>query len=295
MHLQTELVEAAGVRVGGSAPPLILAGPDSLESLELALGVARELRRLGQALGLTIVFKGSYDKANRSSHRSYRGPGLNEGLEILRRVRGETGLPVTSDVHSPEEARVAGPALDIIQIPAFLCRQNDLLEAAGEVGRIVNIKKGQFLPPWSARSRVEACRRPGTPGVLITERGTTFGHGDLVNDFRGIVQIRSEGIPVIYDASHSVQRPAARGDHSGGNREWIPFLARAAAGVGCDGFFFEVHPSPEAALCDGPSALALSDLEPLLEEIVAIDRIARGLTTRASREPAPRASPGDAP
>jgi 2-dehydro-3-deoxyphosphooctonate aldolase (KDO 8-P synthase) len=190
-------------------------------------------------------------------------------------VKDLTGLPVTSDVHSVEEARRAAPALDIVQIPAFLCRQNDLLEAAGESGKIVNVKKGQFLAPWNVEHRVAAATGPRTPGVIVTERGTTFGHGDLVNDFRGVVEIRSGGTPVVYDASHSVQRPGSLGDRSGGRRDWIPHLARAAAGAGCDGFFFEVHPDPDSALCDGPNALPLEALEPLLVDVIAIDRIAR--------------------
>ena len=273
MRIETRKISAGGVVVGGGAPPLILAGPDTLESLDLALDIARYLRQLASELSLPFVFKGSYDKANRSSHLSYRGPGLEGGLQILRKVREETGLPVTSDVHSPEEALEAGSVLDIVQIPAFLSRQNDLLQAAARTGKIVNIKKGQFLAPWSVPHRVAAATGPDTPGVLVTERGTTFGHGDLVNDFRGVVEIRSRGVPVIYDASHSVQKPGALGDRSGGNREWIPFLARAAAGAGCDGFFFEVHPSPDAALVDGPSALPLSELRPLLEDLRAIHAV----------------------
>jgi 2-dehydro-3-deoxyphosphooctonate aldolase (KDO 8-P synthase) len=263
--------------IGGDSPPLILAGPDTLESEGIVLEIARELARIAREVSLPIVFKGSYDKANRSSHLSYRGPGIEKGLALLEKVKAETGLPVTSDVHTIEEARRAGSVLDIVQIPAFLCRQNDLLRAAGETGRIVNIKKGQFLAPWNIEHRVAAATGPATPGVVVTERGTTFGHGDLVNDFRGVVAIRSKGIPVIYDASHSVQRPGGLGERSGGESKWIPALARAAAGAGCDGFFFEVHPRPDEALVDGPSALPLAALEPLLREVAAIDRIGRGL------------------
>lgn len=284
-HLQTRKIVLGSLAIGGDAPPLIVAGPDSLESADLVLEIARELKAIGGRLSLPVVFKGSYDKANRSSHRSYRGPGIEKGLLLLERVRGELGLPITSDVHTIEEAERAGRVLDIVQIPAFLSRQNDLLAAAGRTGKIVNIKKGQFLPPWSMPQRVEAAAAPGSPGAVVTERGTTFGHGDLVNDFRGMVQIRSAGIPVIYDASHSVQRPAGLGDRSGGHREWIPFLARGAAGVGCDGFFFEVHPRPDEALCDGPNALHLALLEPLLAEVAAIDRIARALPTSPVSRP----------
>jgi 2-dehydro-3-deoxyphosphooctonate aldolase (KDO 8-P synthase) len=273
MSIETRKIASGSIAVGGGAPPLIIAGPDTLESLELALDIGKHLRQLADALSLPFVFKGSYDKANRSSHLSYRGPGLERGLEILRAVREETGLPVTSDVHTPEEALEAGAVLDIVQIPAFLSRQNDLLQAAARTGKIVNIKKGQFLAPWNIEHRVAAATGPATPGVLVTERGTTFGHGDLVNDFRGVIEIRSRGVPVIYDASHSVQKPGALGDRSGGNREWIPFLARAAAGAGCDGFFFEVHPSPDTALVDGPSALPLAELRPLLGDLLAIHAV----------------------
>jgi 2-dehydro-3-deoxyphosphooctonate aldolase (KDO 8-P synthase) len=270
------MISSGNIIVGGDAPPLIIAGPDTLESVDLALSIARELARIARDHSLRVVFKGSYDKANRSSHTSYRGPGLQAGLEILRRVKGETGLSVTSDVHTPQEARAAAGTLDLVQVPAFLCRQNDLLAAAGETGKIVNIKKGQFLAPWNVPHRVAAATGSSTPGVVVTERGTTFGHGDLINDFRGVVQIRAEGIPVIYDASHSVQSPGALGDRSGGRRDWIPHLARAAAGAGCDGFFFEVHPSPDDALCDAASSFPLGDLEGLLAEIVAVDAVARG-------------------
>jgi 2-dehydro-3-deoxyphosphooctonate aldolase (KDO 8-P synthase) len=196
-HLQTKEIQAGDIRVGGRHPPLFIAGPDTLESEELALEIARELRRLRERFGLGMVFKGSYDKANRSSHLSYRGPGLERGLEILRRVKESTGLPVTSDVHTVGEVARAASVLDIIQIPAFLCRQNDLLAAAGAAGRIVNIKKGQFLPPRNVKGRVAAALGPATPGVIVTERGTTFGHGDLVNDFRGVVEIRAAGIPLV--------------------------------------------------------------------------------------------------
>ncbi|MBN1442609.1 MAG: 3-deoxy-8-phosphooctulonate synthase [Planctomycetes bacterium] len=274
--LLTTRIEATRVAVGGDAPLLIITGPDTLESEGLVLEIAREVERLSRSLPATFVFKGSYDKANRSSHRSYRGPGIEQGLAWLRSVREETALAVTTDVHSPEEARRAAEVADIIQIPAFLCRQNDLLAAAGETGRIVNIKKGQFLAPSGVPHRVAAATGPSTPGVIVTERGSCFGHGDLVNDFRSFPAIRGLGIPIIFDATHSVQRPGALGDRSGGNRELIPFLARAAAGAGCDGFFFEVHPDPDSALCDGPNSLRLEDLEPLLRQLVAIDRVARG-------------------
>ena len=274
---ETPLLTSGSLAVGAKSPPLIIAGPDSLESEELALTIATELVRLQDKLQVPFVFKGSYDKANRSSHLSYRGPGIEAGLNILARVQQETGLPVTSDVHSPEEVSQAAEVLDILQVPAFLCRQNDLLQACGATGKLVNIKKGQFLDPANIPARAAAATGQETPGVLITERGTTFGHGDLVNDFRGIPIMREGGFCVIFDATHSVQKPGALGDRSDGKREMIPHLARAAAGTGCDGFFFEVHPEPDEALCDGPNSLRLDQFEALLCQVIEIDRIARQL------------------
>ncbi len=277
IHLRTRKICSGNIIVGGDAPPLLIAGPDTVESESLALEVAGILKEISKRRGITIVFKGSYDKANRSSPRSYRGPGIKEGLQFLKAVRDSTGLPVTSDVHAVSEVKEAAAILDIIQIPALLCRQNDLLTEAGKSGRLVNIKKGQFLAPDQIPHRVEAATGPNTPGVIITERGSTFGYRELVNDMKSIPRIRAQGIPVIFDASHSVQFPGGMGDRSGGARELIPFLARAAAGAGCDGFFLEVHPDPDLALCDGPSSLPLADLETLVTELVEIDRIARGL------------------
>ena len=274
---ETPFIESGKLALGAKSPPLIIAGPDSLESEELALGIASELSRLQDKLQVPFVFKGSYDKANRSSHLSYRGPGFEDGMAVLRRVREETGLAVTSDVHTVEEATRAAEVLDILQVPAFLCRQNDLLQACASTGKIVNIKKGQFLAPANIPARAAAATGPQTPGVLVTERGSSFGHGDLVNDFRGIPLIREAGFCVIFDATHSVQQPGALGDRSDGNRDMIPHLARAAAGVGCDGFFFEVHPDPDKALCDGPNSLRLEDFEEVLEQVIELDRIARRL------------------
>ncbi|MEC9353348.1 MAG: 3-deoxy-8-phosphooctulonate synthase [Planctomycetota bacterium] len=274
---ETPFIESGNLALGAKSPPMIIAGPDSLESEELALGIAAELSRLQDKLQVPFVFKGSYDKANRSSHLSYRGPGFEEGMAVLRRVREETGLALTSDVHTVEEATQAAEVLDILQVPAFLCRQNDLLQACASTGKIVNIKKGQFLAPANIPARAAAATGPQTPGVLVTERGSSFGHGDLVNDFRGIPLIREAGFCVIFDATHSVQQPGALGDRSDGKRGMIPHLARAAAGVGCDGFFFEVHPDPDKALCDGPNSLQLEDFEEVLEQVIDLDRIARRL------------------
>ena len=273
--ITTREVRRGAIRYGGSLPPLVIAGPDSLESIELALEIAEHLAELASRLEICLVFKASFDKANRSSASSYRGEGIERGLEQLALVRERTGLPITSDVHDVEQTRIAGEVLDIIQIPAFLCRQNDLLAAAGETGKFVNVKKGQFLSPAQVPSRVAVASGPETPGVLVTERGTFFGYGDLVNDMRSIPRIRQQGSHVVFDATHSVQQPGALGDRSGGEAELIPFIARAAAGAGCDGFFFEVHPRPEEALCDGPSSLRLEHFEDVLRDVIAIDRIGR--------------------
>lgn len=283
-EIVTREIRHGALRVGGRQPLLLIAGPDSLESRELALQIASVLVGLDRRHDLTVVFKGSYTKANRSSPGSYRGPGLEAGLRILEDVRRESGLPVTSDVHTEEEARVAGEVLDIVQIPALLCRQNDLLRAAGETGKIVNIKKGQFLGPEQVPGRVEAATGPDTPGVLLTERGTFFGYGDLVSDLRTLPRVRSRGVPVVFDVTHSLQRPGSLGDRTGGESDLIPPLARAAAGAGCDGFFLEVHPEPGKALCDGPSSLRLDRLERLVDDLIAIDRLVRRREIRSTGE-----------
>ncbi|MBN1418834.1 MAG: 3-deoxy-8-phosphooctulonate synthase [Planctomycetes bacterium] len=276
MRIRTEEIRQAEIRVGGDAPLLLVAGPDVIESEAFAMETAAALRDIAGRLEVTFVFKASYDKANRSSPDSFRGPGAREGLRILARIRRELEIPVTTDIHGPEQVPAAAEVVDILQIPAFLCRQNDLLATAGRTGKIVNVKKGQFLAPEDMAGRARAATPPGGPRkVVVTERGTTFGYRYLVNDMQALPIIRANGIPLIFDASHSVQRPGGLGDRSGGARDMVPVVARAAAGAGCDGFFFEVHPDPERALCDGPSSLPLGDLEALARDLVAIDRISR--------------------
>jgi len=264
-----------GVRawVGGDRRPLIIAGPCVIESEEHCLRMARALKDLAGQAGLHLVFKASFDKANRSSIRSFRGPGLEEGLRILARVKAETSLPVLSDIHQPAQAAPAARVLDVLQIPAFLCRQTDLLLAAAETGRPVNVKKGQFLSPWEAGNIVEKIRSAGNSRVLLTERGTTFGYQNLVVDFRSVPVMQGHGCPVIFDATHSVQRPGQRGDSSGGDRAFIPVLARAGIAAGADGLFVEVHDDPDRALSDGPNALPLSEFPRLLQEVRAIAEI----------------------
>jgi 2-dehydro-3-deoxyphosphooctonate aldolase (KDO 8-P synthase) len=256
--------------VGPGCRPLLIAGPCVLESEELALSVAAFLADLAARLPVNVVFKGSFDKANRSSRSSYRGPGEAEGLRILAKVRERHGLPVTTDVHDPCQAGVVASGVDLLQIPAFLCRQTDLLVAAGETGVAVNIKKGQFMSPWDMRNAVEKVLSTGNENVLVTERGTTFGYNNLVVDFRGLPAIRGSICPVIFDATHSVQLPGGAGSVSSGERKFVAPLARAAMAAGVDGLFLEIHPDPDRALSDGPNSLLLADVEPLLRTLLAI-------------------------
>jgi 2-dehydro-3-deoxyphosphooctonate aldolase (KDO 8-P synthase) len=255
------------VTVGDPGRPLIIAGPCVIESEEHCVGMARSLRDVAAAAELPLVFKASFDKANRSSIRSYRGPGLEEGMRILARVKTETGLPVLSDIHEPSQAAPAAEVLDVLQIPAFLCRQTDLLLAAAATGLPVNVKKGQFLSPWEIGNIVDKIRSAGNDRVILTERGSSFGYQNLVVDFRSIPVMQGFHCPVIFDATHSVQRPGQLGTTSGGDREFIPTLARAGIAAGADGLFVEVHDHPEQALSDGANALPLQDFPGLLRDI----------------------------
>ena len=249
----------------------LIAGPCVLEDDALNVGVGRELARLAESLDLPIVFKASFDKANRSKLDALRGPGLEEGLRHLERVKGETGLPVLTDVHEPWHAEKAGAVVDVIQIPAFLCRQTDLLVAAGETGRAVNVKKGQWMAPEEMAHAVDKLRRSGSPEVTVTERGTFFGYGNLVVDMRSFARIRKAcAAPAIFDGTHSVQRPGLAAGASGGDPEHIPTLVRAAVAAGCDGLFLETHPDPASAPSDGANMLPLERMEALLAEVVAI-------------------------
>ncbi|HEX9191117.1 MAG TPA: 3-deoxy-8-phosphooctulonate synthase [Candidatus Deferrimicrobiaceae bacterium] len=270
------VVIGGGLEVGAGRPPVLIAGPCVLESEGLALEVAAFLSGIAARLSLPVVFKGSFDKANRSSRDSYRGPGEKEGLRILERVRESHRLPVTTDVHDPAQARRVAPRVDLLQIPAFLCRQTDLLVAAGETGVAVNLKKGQFMSPWDMRNAVEKVRSTGNANALVTERGTTFGYNNLVVDFRGLPAIREEICPVVFDATHSVQLPGGAGTASSGERKYVAPLARAAMAAGVDGIFLEIHPDPDRALSDGPNSLTLPEVEPLLRTLLAIRGAAEG-------------------
>jgi 2-dehydro-3-deoxyphosphooctonate aldolase (KDO 8-P synthase) len=259
-------VEIANLRCGGGSPLLWIAGPCVIESRELTLDIADRLAAMARRLGIQLVFKASFDKANRSSGKSFRGPGLTEGLKILGEVRQRIGLPVTTDVHETEQVAAVGEVVDVLQIPAFLARQTDLVLAAGRTGRVVNVKKGQFMAPWDMRNVVAKMDEVGNPNLLLTERGSTFGYGNLVNDMRAIPWMQDLGRPVIFDATHSVQTPGSQGDRTGGDRRMVPYLARAAVAAGCDGVFVETHPQPDAAPSDGPNMIPLDDLPQLIEQ-----------------------------
>jgi len=267
-------VEAGGVIFGGSRLALI-AGPCVIESPEACLRHAERLARISRQTGTPIVFKSSFDKANRTSHESFRGPGLEEGLRTLERVKKETGMAVLTDIHEPAQAAPAAAVADIIQIPALLSRQTDLLRAAAVTGAVVNLKKGQFLAPWDMRAAVAKIADCGNRKILVTERGFSFGYNNLVSDMRSLVIMRGFGYPVIFDATHSAQLPGAGGERSGGQREFIAPLARAAAAVGVDGLFMEVHEDPDHALSDGPNSYPLDLLPALIENLKRIDELAR--------------------
>jgi len=253
----------------------LIAGPCVIESRESVFRIARALKKIAARAGVRLIFKASYDKANRTSVKSFRGPGLLQGLEILAEVKKELRLPVLSDVHSVDEVGPAAEVLDVLQIPAFLCRQTDLLIAAGRSKRAVNIKKGQFLAPQDMAHAVKKVESAGTRKILLTERGASFGYNNLVTDFRSLAIMRCLGYPVVFDATHSVQQPGGLGAASGGTSEFIPLLSRCGVAAGCDALFLEVHPDPSKALSDGPNMLPLHKLEKLLVELKAIDRIAR--------------------
>jgi 2-dehydro-3-deoxyphosphooctonate aldolase (KDO 8-P synthase) len=261
---------------GGGRPLVLIAGPCVIEEESLTLRIADFLKKLVEELGIGLVFKASYDKANRTSLSSFRGPGPAEGLRILAKVKSDFDLPVISDVHDLSQIGPAAEVLDILQIPAFLSRQTDLLVAAAKTGRAVNVKKGQFLAPWDMRNAVEKIRAAGNDRILLTERGASFGYNNLVVDMRSPVIMRETGAPVIFDATHAVQLPGGAGGSSGGQRQYVGALSRAATAVGIDGLFWEVHEDPEKALCDGPNSLYLRDLKGMLEEVLAIDRVVKG-------------------
>jgi len=264
--------------IGGGAPFVLIAGPCVIEDEQKTREIALFLKNIARSLDIPFIFKASYDKANRSSFSSFRGPGCREGLAILARIKEELQIPVLSDVHRFEEIEAACAVLDVVQVPAFLCRQTDFVFQIASRARIVNIKKGQFLSPWEAGNVIKKAEAAGNHNIMITERGTSFGYNNLVVDFRSLPIIRQMGYPVVFDGTHSVQLPGGAGTSSGGQREMAPYLCRAAVAAGVDGIFLEVHPDPELALCDGPNSLYLSSLGGLLATLKAIDGVVKKVT-----------------
>jgi len=261
------IVEVNGIKIGGNNPPLLIAGPCVIESESSALRHAKELKAIAKRAGFSFIYKSSFDKANRTSVDSYRGPGLKEGLRILKKVKSELKVSILSDVHCRNEIKEASKVLDVIQIPAFLSRQTDLIIEAARTGKVVNIKKGQFLAPWDMKSVVKKAESVGCRNIILTDRGVSFGYNNLVSDFRAIPIMKEMGYPVIYDATHSVQMPGGMGDKSGGDRKFVPYLALAASACGADGIFIEVHEAPDRAPSDGPNMIKLSDLEAMLKKV----------------------------
>ncbi len=279
----SKAVSVGKVKIGGGNPLVLIGGPCVIENESSALRHAEKIKAIAGRLDIPYIYKSSYDKANRTSSRSYRGPGLVKGIKILEKVKKETGLPVLSDVHCREELKMAAAVLDVIQIPAFLSRQTDFIIAAAKTKKAVNVKKGQFMAPWDVRNAVEKIESAGNRSIIITERGVSFGYNNLVSDMRALAILAELGYPVVFDATHSTQLPGGLGKASGGERRFVPLLARAAVAAGCDGLFLEIHEKPESALCDGPNSIALKDLEELLITVKEIHSIVNPLTLPSPR------------
>jgi len=269
-------MQLTGHEIGGQQPFFLIAGPCVIESAALSQEVAGKLKEITARLGIPYIFKASYDKANRSSRGSFRGPGIDAGLKVLEEVRRAIGVPVLTDVHEDTPLAEVAAVVDVLQTPAFLCRQTNFIVNAASQGKPVNIKKGQFLSPWEMKNVVEKARSTGNEQILVCERGFSFGYNNLVSDMRSLAIMRDTGCPVVFDATHSVQLPGGQGTASGGQREFIPVLARAAVAAGIAGIFMETHPRPEQALSDGPNAWPLARMEPLLRTLVALDRAVKG-------------------
>lgn len=274
--MSIERIKLRDFEIGGDKLT-ILAGPCAIESQEILNETAQGLKEITKELDINFIFKSSFDKANRSSLSSYRGPGMKKGLEMLREVKEKYDLPIVTDIHNPDQAFEVAKVADIIQIPAFLCRQTDLLVAAGKTNKIINIKKGQFLAPEQMKSLIKKVEDSGNKNIMVTDRGTTFGYNNLVVDFRGIPIMKEFGYPVVFDATHSVQLPGANGTSSGGDRKFVPTLAKSAMAAGADVLFFEIHPNPDKALCDGANMVALKDAKQLFEICNKIFKLVRGL------------------
>ena len=274
----TRSVVVGSFAIGNQNPLALIGGPCVIESEQNAMSIAEKIKRITEDLGVPFIFKASYDKANRTSIKSYRGPGLEDGLKILQKIKTQLDLPILSDVHKEEEIKPAAEVLDILQIPAFLCRQTDLLVKAAQTGKTINVKKGQFLAPWDMKNVVVKLEESGNNNILLTERGATFGYNNLVTDMRSLVLMREYGYPVIFDATHSLQQPGGQGTQSGGQSEMIADLARGAIAVGCDALFMEIHPDPSKALSDGPNMLQIDLLPNLLEQLITLDQLVKGKT-----------------
>nr|WP_201242616.1 3-deoxy-8-phosphooctulonate synthase [Halorhodospira halophila] len=268
-------IELCGFRAGLEQPLFLIAGPCVIESEQLALDSAHELRELCRELGVPLIYKSSFDKANRSSAQSYRGPGMEAGLRVLERVRGELGVPVITDVHEDTPLDEVASVVDALQTPAFLCRQTNFIQRVAGCGLPVNLKKGQFLAPWDMAHVVDKARATGNRQILVCERGVSFGYNNLISDMRALAVMRDTEAPVVFDATHSVQLPGGQGHASGGQREFVPVLARAAVAAGVSGLFMETHPDPERALSDGPNAWPLERMRELLETLIALDRVVK--------------------
>ena len=269
-------VKIGGFEIGAGKPLAVIAGPCVIEGRDSALRHAAAIKQVADRVGVPLIFKSSYDKANRTSLSSYRGPGIEEGLRILGQVKREIGVPVLTDVHEKEHVNLVKEEVDVLQIPAFLCRQTDFVTAVARSGKAVNVKKGQFLAPWDMRHVVEKIAATGNEQILVTERGASFGYNNLVSDMRSLVVLREFGYPVVFDATHSLQLPGGLGKASGGERRYIPALARAAVAVGIDALFLEVHEDPDHALSDGPNSMPLKELEGLLRQVKEIDTFLKG-------------------
>ncbi|MCX5697392.1 MAG: 3-deoxy-8-phosphooctulonate synthase [Candidatus Omnitrophica bacterium] len=266
-------IKIGNVKIGDGLPLVLIAGPCVIESEKSCLEMAKRLKGITDSLKVPFIFKSSFDKANRMSLDSFRGPGIEEGLEILQKVKDKLRVPILSDVHCKKDIEFAGDVLDVIQIPAFLCRQTDIVLAAARSGKVVNIKKGQFLAPWDILPIIRKIESTGNKKILLTERGVSFGYNNLVSDFRALAIMRDFGYPVIYDATHSIQLPGGKGNSSGGERQFVEGLSRAAVAFGCDGLFLEVHASPDKALCDGPNMIDLAQLKRLLIQVKNIRQV----------------------
>jgi len=269
----TKTIDVLGVKIGGENPLALIAGPCVIESREGCIQIAEELVEMAKQQKVPLIFKASYDKANRTSIDSYRGPGISKGLDILAEIKEKFNIPVLTDVHSVEEIKIASKVVDIIQLPAFMIRQTDFVVAAGESGAVVNVKKAQFAAPWDMVNVVKKIESTGNTNILLTERGASFGYNTLVADMRSLIIMRETGYPVIFDATHSVQAPGGQGTTSGGDGRFAPYLARAATAVGVDGLFIETHPTPKQALSDGPNMIPLGELPQLWKTLNAIDQI----------------------